>query len=214
ICDEDLVDAPPFASVAAPLQQLLDGALIVAHNARFDADFLGMEYDLLRYQGAPDAAVPEITNAWLCTLMLARRFFYFESNSLTYVARGLGVRAGRAHRALNDVHTTIVVLRRMAQHLERMRLFTVGDLLHAQGGAIYTPQRARPSLPPALAEALSRHCSLRIRYQAKGSETDRVISPLYATERDGTTYVVAFCHLRQAQRTFRLDRIMRAIVVD
>lgn len=214
IYDEDLTGAPPFSTVANPLYELLDGAVIVAHNARFDAAFLGMEYDLLRHTPWPKEAAPEIANPWLCTLQLARRLFYFDRNSLGHVARSLGVRVGKAHRALNDVHTTIAVLKQMTKQLQKMRLISVGDFLHAQGGAIYVPQHRQPSLPPTVAEALSRRCSLRIHYQARGSETERIISPLYATEQNGTAYVVAFCHLRQAQRTFRIDRIIRAILVD
>lgn len=214
IYDDDLTDAPPFTTIANQLHSILDGAVIVAHNARFDAAFVGMEYDRLRYQVQGGEEVPEIKNPWLCTLQLARRLFYFDRNSLGHVAHSLGVRTGRAHRALNDVHTTIAVLKQMAKQLEKLRLTSVGDFLHAQGGAIYVPQQRQPTLPPIVAEALSRRCSLRIRYQASGSETDRIISPLYATEQNGTAYVVAFCHLRQAQRTFRLDRMLRVSLVE
>lgn len=218
IYDDDLVDAPPFAQIATPLHQLMEGAVLVAHNARFDAAFLGMEYSLLQRSGLGEHSPLDLSNAWLCTLQLARRFFHFRRNSLTDVALSLGVRTGRAHRALSDVYTTLAIFKRMARQLETMRLKTVGDLLHAQGGPIYVPQQAQPSLPQRLAEplseALSRRCSLRIRYQSPQGETDRVISPLYATEQDGAGYVVAFCHLRQAQRTFRLDRIVHASVLD
>lgn len=215
IYDEDLVDAPPFSNIAEPLYRLLDGAVLVAHNARFDAGFLGMEYAILGAQAPGADETLEIRNAWLCTLQLARRLFYFDHNSLAHVARSLGVRTGRAHRALNDVHTTIGVLRRMARQFSKWRLHTVGDVLHAQGGPIYyVSQQAQLELPPALAEALSRHCTVHIRYRSSGRETERVIRPLYATEQNGAAYVVAFCHLRQAQRTFRLDRIVRARVVD
>ncbi len=212
IYDEDLVDAPPFSSIAQRLWEVLDGAVLVAHNARFDAAFLGMEYALLP---PPSTTAPTLTisNAWICTLQLARRLFYFDRNSLGNVARRLGVPTGRSHRALNDAHTTIGILRRMAQQMEKLHLHTVGDVLHAQGGAIYVPWRQPPSLPLPLAEALSRRCSLEIRYQTSSGETDRVISPLYASEQDGMVYVIAFCHMRQAQRTFRLDRILRARLV-
>jgi DNA polymerase-3 subunit epsilon len=214
IYDEDLVDAPPFAEIAGQLQQVLQGAVLVAHNAHFDAAFLGMETDLLRFHPASSQTIQTLTNPWLCTLQMARRLFYFERNSLGQVARSLGVRTGRAHRALNDVHTTIAIFKRMVHQLEKMRLISVGDYLHAQGGAIYVPQHEQPALPPVLIEALARRCSLRIRYEVKGSETDRVISPLYATEQNGAAYVIAFCHLRQAQRTFRLDRILQATIVE
>lgn len=214
IYDDDLVAAPPFSSIAPRLSELLDGAVVVAHNARFDAAFLGMEYDLLHPEAGDAPAQPALPNPWLCTLQLARRLFYFDRNSLGHVARSLGVRTGRAHRALNDVHTTIGILKRMARELEKLRLVSVGDFLHAQGGPIYAPQQQTPRLPPIISEAITRHCSLRINYAGKGNETERVISPLYATEQNGAAYIVAYCHLRREQRTFRIDRIVRAILVE
>lgn len=218
IYDDDLVDAPPFSEIAAPLQAILQDAVIVAHNARFDAAFLGLEASLISTLNQQDSSSLVLKNPWLCTLQLARRFFHFRRNSLTQVALSLGIRTGHAHRALNDVYTTMGVLKRMLKHLEPMRFRTVGDLLHAQGGPIYVPQQEQPLVPARLAaplaEALTRHCSLHICYQSPRGETDRVISPLYATQQDGAGYVVAYCHLRQAQRTFRLDRIVHARVID
>lgn len=218
IYDDDLIDAPPFSEIADELSMLFDGALLVAHNAPFDAAFLGMEFGLLQSLNSEARPLPIPPNAWLCTLQLARRFFSFQRNSLSAVAHGLGLRSGRAHRALSDVYTTIGVLKRMSQQLRNMRLETVGDLLHAQGGPIFTPQHAQPPMPRRLvgplSEALVKRCSLRIRYQTQRGETDRIISPLYATEEGGRGYIVAFCHLRQAQRTFRLDRIVQASVVE
>lgn len=211
IYDEDVADAPPFSSVAGPLRTILDGALIVAHNATFDAAFLGMEYALLGQAGQDESRFP---NPWLCTLRLSRALFHFGRNSLGHVARNLGVRTGRSHRALSDAYTTAEVLKRMSPHFDRWQLHTVGDLLHAQGGAIHVPQKASPSLPPALAEALARQCSLRIRYVSGKRKTERVISPLYSTSGEGNTYLIAYCHLRQAQRTFRLDRIERAELLE
>jgi DNA polymerase-3 subunit epsilon len=211
IFDEDVADAPPFSSIAGPLQTILDGALIVAHTASFDADFLCMEYALL---GQADQDEFQFPNPWLCTLRLSRGLFHFGRNSLGHVARNLGVRTRRSHRALGDAYTTAEVLKRMVPHFDRRQLHTVGELLQAQGGAIRVPQKASPSLPPPLAQALARQCSLRIRYVSGKRETERVISPLYSTSGQGNTYLVAYCHLRRAQRTFRLDRIERAELLE
>ena len=41
ITDADLQGQPTFAQVADGLLALLDGALVVAHNAEFDAGFVG-----------------------------------------------------------------------------------------------------------------------------------------------------------------------------
>jgi len=212
IYDDDVADAPPFAEVAAELRDLMEGALLVAHNATFDAAFLRAEFAVVaRRRSGFDATVP---NPWLCTLQLARNCFYFGRNSLGAVAARLGVRVGRAHRALNDVYVTAEILKRMARELREQRLQTVGDLLHAQGGPIYMSPPVDPHLPRPLAEAIRCGKRVDIRYRSGASETRREISPLFAAESSGRLYLTAYCHLRQAQRTFRLDRILSAELIE
>ncbi|MCZ7673163.1 MAG: 3'-5' exonuclease [Chloroflexi bacterium] len=71
IDDEDLLGQPTFAQIAPDLTRLLDGALLLAHNAAFDAGFLGVEYAIYGTSRQPHTAVP--ANPWLCTLLLARQ---------------------------------------------------------------------------------------------------------------------------------------------
>jgi DNA polymerase III subunit epsilon len=208
LSDSDVAAAPPFSAIVQQLAPLIDGALLVAHNASFDAGFLAMEYAIASRAGACPETLP---NPWLCTLQLARRHFHFGRNDLGSVAHLLGVRRGQTHRALTDAYTTAGVLQRMVRELAKRNLVTVGDLLHAQGGALHmrTTQPAC-SLPAPLYEAMIAGKSVRIVYRAGGgSESQRVISPLYTTSAYGARYLVAYCHLRCAQRTFRLDRISR-----
>jgi DNA polymerase-3 subunit epsilon len=212
IYDQDLVGEPPFSSVANELLKLLDGALIVAHNATFDAGFLGMEL-YIRYLTEPEEFQPALPNPWLCTMRLARRHFFFGSNSLANVARRLGVRTGRTHRALNDAYTTAGVLRHLAPDLATMGLERVGDLLYAQGGAIYTPSPPQVNLPPLIQEALSNRQPLLIRYLGISGESERIIEPLYPTTHGDNDYLIAHCRTRNDQRTFRLDRILSADLV-
>lgn len=213
IYDRDLQDAPPFAQVSPQLLSLFEGALLVAHNAPFDAGFLGMEFYIAGIHTPPTEAATIPSNPWLCTLQLARRHFYFGRNNLGHIARQLGVRVGRAHRALTDVYTTAEVLKRMAHELGQQRLRTVGDLLHAQGGPIYTPRPPQLVLPESMSEAIKQHRQLNIVYLGQPERTTRTITPLYPTQYEGATYLVAFCHLRQAQRTFRLDQIEQIALV-
>jgi DNA polymerase-3 subunit epsilon len=213
ITDVDLAGMPRFADIAGSLLEMLDGALIVAHNARFDAGFLGMELFISRQApaGAESATLP---NPWLCTLLLARNLFHFGGNSLGNIARVLGVRSGRAHRALNDVYVTADVLKRLAGDLADMNLTTIADLLDAQGGPLYAPVPAVIELPPPLDIALGRGRPLRIVYAGPAGQTERVIEPLYSTSRGGQEYLIAYCRLRRDQRTFRLDRIVNAEIAD
>ncbi len=208
LSDDDVAAAPPFSAVVQQLSPLLDGAVIVAHNASFDAGFMAMEYAIASRAGSCPETLP---NPWLCTLQLARRQFHFGRNDLGTVAQLLGVRRGQTHRALTDAYTTARVLQGMARELAKRKLVTVGDLLSAQGGAVHMqPLQPARALPAPLDEAISGGKSVRIVYRTgRGAESQRLISPLYATTAYGTSYLVAYCHLRCAQRTFRLDRITR-----
>jgi DNA polymerase-3 subunit epsilon len=201
IWDTDLLGMPRFGDIASPLLALLDGALIVAHNARFDAGFMAMELHLWQ------PGQVNLPNPWLCTLLLARTFFYFGGNSLGNIARVLNVPVGRAHRAMNDVYVTAEVLKRLLADLAEMRLSVVADLLDAQGGAIQATPPESVRLPSPYDLALDQRRPLRITYAGPAGATERVIEPIYTTSRGGVTYLIAYCHLRQDQRTFRLDRI-------
>jgi DNA polymerase III epsilon subunit family exonuclease len=211
IHDSDLIGNPFFSDVMEPLLAFLDGALIVAHNAGFDADYLGMELFIDSYtSGKPSL---KLENPWLCTLQLARKNFHFGQNNLGHIAHQLGVRMGRAHRALNDVYTTLEVLKRMINRLQKQKLHTVGDLLLAQGGPIYVTTPELPFLSPTIQQGLDTQQPLRIVYRGQKRESQRVVTPLYPTNNLGTSYLIAHCHLSDEQRTFRIDRIVDAELV-
>ncbi|KAA3662253.1 MAG: WYL domain-containing protein [Chloroflexi bacterium] len=211
IQDSDLIGQPLFSNIIDDLLSFLDGALIVAHNAGFDADYLGMELFIDSYASTKPSL--KLSNPWLCTLQLARKNFHFGQNNLGHIAQKLGVRIGRAHRALNDVYTTSEVLKRMVAELEKQRMNTVGDLLLAQGGPIYATTPELPFLSPIIQEALDTQQSLRIVYKGQRRESQRVITPFYPTYNLGNSYLIAHCHLNDEQRTFRIDRIVDAELV-
>ncbi len=213
ITDADLIGQPTFADIAADLADFLEGALIVAHNAAFDAGFLGMEYFIANQADLIGSRQPVLPNPWLCTLLLARRHFYFGRNNLGHIARKLGVRMGKAHRALNDVYMTAEIFKRMARDLARRKMETVGDLLHAQGEPVYTPTPPNLFLPDPVMDALVNGRNLHILYLGENGETERTITPIYPSQHRGVGYLIADCHLRNDRRTFRLDRILSAKVV-
>ncbi|HEM45419.1 MAG TPA: hypothetical protein ENO23_00070, partial [Alphaproteobacteria bacterium] len=126
ITAEMLVEAPTFAAVAHEVLALMDGAVLVAHNAPFDLGFLAMELDLAR--------VPPPEGPVVDTLTLCRRIFRFASNSLPAVARTLAVDMGPAHRAMGDAWTTWGVLGHIVRELgQRTQRFC--ELQDALGGA-------------------------------------------------------------------------------
>ena len=212
-------NAPTFATIAPALLRMFRGAVLVGHNAAFDLSFLSSE---LRAAGCPPPDNPVID-----TLALARRRFAFPSNKLGDIARALGINTHGLHRALADATITWHVLRRFLWDLQACGITTLADLLSIQGpltplsGWYYNP--APPiaewdgttpfcpiqGLPPLIEEAMRAHSPLRIRYRGTdGQHTERVVQPLKVTLREQATYLVAYCHLKGEERTFRLDRIV------
>ena len=191
----DLADAPLFAEIATQVKLWLEDAIIVCHNASFDLGFVSSEFNRLG-QGFPPVEVID-------TLLLAREHFDFDSNSLQAIADHLMIDRSGAHRALADVLTTRTVLEHFLVKLKRLPL---DEIVY-----VYTPPVAAPSvpdLPPLIQEAFASKKRLFIRYvDKKGGETERWITPKQVLVLNDYIYVVARCHLRGEDRSFRLDRI-------
>jgi DNA polymerase III epsilon subunit family exonuclease len=201
ISDEELAGAPTFPEISPTVLDFLEDSVIVAHNAPFDLSFLSRELELCGY-------LP-ITNVIIDTLALARRCYRFPSNRLGSVARYLGVDTCGEHRALADVLTTRGILDRFLAALMERGAKTLAQLMEAQGGRMVLHRREALSLPPQIEEALEGGTRLSLRYvSARGEETLRMVTPLSVEAYGGHLYLVAMCHLRHEQRSFRLDRVV------
>lgn len=199
IRDADVAGAPPFADLVGPLAELLEGAVLVAHNASFDLGFLGAELQRL---GLPPPQQPVVD-----TLGLARQCFRFPANNLGVVAAALGVRAGTAHRAGGDVTTTLGVLEAMLERLEAAGVKTVGETIVAAKLGIGPTESPPADMPEPLRTAIAERRDLMIRYRSRGRAlTVRRIRPIAL--RGG--HLVAYCHLRREERTFSIERIALA----
>ena len=210
ITESDVADAPLFADIQPELTALLDGALVVAQKAVFDANFLGTEYALTA-GSPPPTNVIQLENPWLCTLTLARKYFNFGYNNLGNLARQFGVRMGKAHRALNDALATAEVLRHMAKKLAKEEKFrTVGDLLYAQGEPIYAAPLPQIDLPPVLAQGIAEKRPLRLLYTAGGQERWLIFTPRYAHQHKYVPYLIGYDHETKTQESLLLHFILTA----
>lgn len=87
--------APRFSEVASELLALLDGAVLVAHNVRFDHGFLLNEFSRM------DVALRVNT---LCTVRLSRLLYpQFKSHGLDAIMQRHGLTSTARHRAMGDV---------------------------------------------------------------------------------------------------------------
>lgn len=202
LTDEELILAPSFAEIAGQVAAFLQNATLVCHHAPFDLGFIDCEFYRL---GLPFTAERVID-----TLAIARAAFDFPSNSLQTIADCLDIEVHQAHRALADVMTTRAVFHCMQHELESEGL----DLLESFQES-YSSRLSNPvvvNLPEMLQNAIREKKPVAIRYMdARGAESMRTITPTQAFELQGAAYLSAFCHLRQAERNFRLDRITEVL---
>lgn len=109
IDDRMVSDAPPIDAVLDTVRGRLDGALFIAHNARFDFGFLN---------NACLRAGSRLENEVLCTVRLSRRLFPAERrhNLDTLIARHQLV-ADERHRALADADLLWQLWRRLSSQI-------------------------------------------------------------------------------------------------
>jgi len=197
ITDAMLVDAPPFAAVLPQVQALLQDAVLVAHNARFDVGFLRYEWQIAG-QTLPSLAVVD-------TLALAQARYRFRHNSLGAIASELGIIPTSLHRAMADVLITWQVWQRFVAHMREAGPVTLAHVMYPHSRRSVAELTA---IITVLQEAIPTGKPLQLRYQPeKAPETVRVVQPLEVYYERGHGYIRAFCHLRQEERNFRFDRI-------
>ncbi|GFG75543.1 hypothetical protein MBOT_29080 [Mycobacterium botniense] len=116
-------DAPTIDSVLPMFFEFARGAVLVAHNARFDIGFLR-------------AAADRCGLSWphppvLCTVRLARRVLDREeapSVQLAALTRLFALAAEPTHRALDDARATVEVLHALIERVGNCGVHTYADL--------------------------------------------------------------------------------------
>ena len=95
ISDAMVENAPRFKEVSDLLLEILEDAVLVAHNAGFDHGFLRGEYARLGL----DLRIPS-----LCTVRLSRRLYpQFKSHGLDAIMQRHVLHTDHRHRAMGDV---------------------------------------------------------------------------------------------------------------
>lgn len=139
ITDEMVRDAPAFAELAPYVRTLLEGAVLVAHNARFDYGFIRNEFAALG---------EDFDTQVMCTVKFSRALFpQHHRHGLDALIERHGFECDARHRAMGDAD----VLWQLLQLAERT--FSPETLERAWERAMRQPQRA-PALPVGTLESL------------------------------------------------------------
>ncbi len=131
ITNEMVKDAPTFEEVAHTLYGYIEGAVLAAHNVRFDHGFLKNEYKRL-------GAV--LRQKVMCTVKLSRKLYPgHRGHGLDAIMQRHGLSTDARHRAMGDVELVVAYLDLARRELGEARVLeTVASLLRG------------PSLPAGL----------------------------------------------------------------
>ena len=111
ITDDMVKDAETIEKVFPKMLEFLGDSVIVAHNAGFDVGFLKQNAKKLGYK---------FDYTYLDTLSLAKDLFPdYKKYKLGKIAENLGIKVEVAHRALDDVDTTVKVFKVMLEMLKK-----------------------------------------------------------------------------------------------
>jgi DNA polymerase-3 subunit epsilon len=201
ISPEQLAGAPTFGELAGAIRAALADAVIVAHNAPFDLEFLHAE---LALAGQAPLIAPAID-----TLAIARRLFLKrQSHSLAALAAALGS-PPPSHRAMDDVLALRVVFDDLSAQLAALGITALGDVLRYARG--FNPGDPDPAVPAPIADALREGRLLRVVYTSRSlpQPTERRIRPIEITSQRGVLHLRAYCYLREDLRSFVIDKITR-----
>lgn len=136
-----VADAPDFADLADELLPLLQGAVVVAHNSKFDYQFLCHAFQRCGKHFAART---------LCTVQLSRRLHpQFHKHSLESIIERHGINVTERHRAWSDVAA-------LADFLEECVGTHGTDAVADQCRRLLQPQPFPEHLPAHLDKALHR----------------------------------------------------------
>jgi DNA polymerase-3 subunit epsilon len=99
IRERDIVGAPVFADIADQFAEIMEGAVFVAHNVRFDYSFIKNEFAMLGMNFSPKL---------LCTVRLSRYLYKQEQgHSLAKLIARFDIPFESRHRALDDARAIL-----------------------------------------------------------------------------------------------------------
>jgi DNA polymerase-3 subunit alpha (Gram-positive type) len=120
ITDDMVRDAETIDKVFPKILDFIEGSVLVAHNATFDIGFLKHNARVLGH---------DFDFTYVDTLSLAQELFPdYKTYKLGRIAKNLNIKVEVAHRALDDVDTTVKVFNIMLEKLKDRGAQTLEDI--------------------------------------------------------------------------------------
>ena len=205
ITDSMVQNAPTVQPVLAEFFEFCgDKSVLIAHNALFDIGFVGCECD--RFE------IPMPQNSVLDTVEIFRKYRPgLNSYSLLSLATRFKLASEQQHRAADDAAMVWKLFELVAEDFPSLpdegafrREFSLHRFDEWEGETREPPEQYNE-----LITAMENRLAVTITYQSNGrTPQQRIIHPRRFHYLRSRHYVTAYCELAQAERTFRLDRIV------
>ncbi|MDO8879864.1 MAG: exonuclease domain-containing protein [Coriobacteriia bacterium] len=207
ITDDLLADAPGVSDAVSDFADFADGAVLIAHNHRFDLGFL--DYEAERWLGSP------FPRPVLDTLSLARRLMPGLSHyNLRALAAACDASAVPDHRALPDATATAEVFLSMLDDLSAHGVVTAADAAVlcglARRGDLSRKLTLATHFPDGPGLYLFRDPTGQVVYVGRAKDLrTRVRSHFYGpAESDGPTHAGQAASIDHIPCTSRLDSLL------
>ena len=203
ITPEMLSGAPRAEEVLPDIFHFIKNAYLVGHNIKFDLNFLNNEFVLAGWPPLEDLLTID-------TVKMARGLLpQLGRYSLGAVAYSLGMSYPQKHRAMSDVEMTLGVFQKLLELAEDKKISDL-NLLTSLFGYHPSWQKIQEGKVDMITEAIFAEHRLNLLYFGTNSGlTSRIVKPQQLIGDGRETVLVGFCHLRNEERHFRLDRIVQ-----
>lgn len=198
ITDGMVSDAPLINDILDEFHEFFKGAILVIQNPRFDLSFIERAFHVR------DGRSPELKA--IDTVNLAQKHFpALPNHKISTLTSHLGLNL-QSHRALDDAIACMSIFNAV---IKGRGIQTYGELMHMHG------EMGRPGLrypQPSTREPWRRIVigkDIRIRYKdTDGKVTSRLIHPREFIQYGKSSYILAYCYLRESERCFMASRIV------
>jgi len=205
ITDEMVARQPTIDKILPRFLKFAKGSVLVAYNAGFDLGFieaaLGLERELLQDYLVVDA------------LALARKYFPEAGRyNLGLLSRHLGISSGVEHRAMADVLMTLEIFKKELERISGEGIKDVEGIVYKNAKIEAKVLRVKDYKLKLIEDAIRQQKKLNITYRSAWDNkvTRRVITPKEIRNGYDRSYMIAFCHMKNEERNFRVDCIIDA----
>ncbi|MFH1202456.1 MAG: exonuclease domain-containing protein [Candidatus Omnitrophota bacterium] len=204
--DEGMIkDAPALKEVLPGFLDFIKDSTLCIYNAGFDLGFLNRELSFIGEKISENTPILDV-------LIMARKLLPgLFGYSLKNVAASLNIEAPLLHRAKEDVAVTYKIFLHLLGLLEKKRITKLEDIHNLFGFNLELINQANLKKSACILQAIKLERNLKIRYFSRSSSevTEREVRPTQIFQERGRDYLVGVCYLKNEERQFRIDAILR-----